>query len=114
MDHMPRLQTIAAGDLGLAGIAAAERLAFAQQFRPRRAMDGAVHAAAAEQRAVGGIDDGIDLERGDVADHKLDMRVAGFDGEERGGGHSQCLASSCAGRKRGFALKSPAILMTLA
>jgi hypothetical protein len=29
-------------------------------------MDSAVHAAAAEQGTVGGIDDGIDIQRGDV------------------------------------------------
>lgn len=35
-------------------------------------MNGAVNAAAAEQRLVGGIDNGIDLESGDVAFDDLD------------------------------------------
>jgi hypothetical protein len=29
-------------------------------------VNGTIHAAAAEQRRVGGIDDGIDIQRGDV------------------------------------------------
>ena len=48
MDHMPGRQPIAAGDLGAAGLAAAKRTAFGQQFRPGGTMDGAVDAAAAE------------------------------------------------------------------
>jgi len=31
-------------------------------------MDGAIDAAAAEQRGVGGVDDGVNAERGDVGD----------------------------------------------
>ena len=60
MDDMLRRQPIAARDLGRAGLAAAEGAAFGEQFRPGRAMDRAVDAAAAEQAAVGGIDDGVD------------------------------------------------------
>jgi hypothetical protein len=50
-------------------------------------MDRTVDSAAAQQRAVGGIDDGIDIERGDVADYKLDMSLVDFDCEERRGFH---------------------------
>ena len=59
---MPGFQLVAAGDFRLAGFGAAERSAFGQQFRSGRAMNGAVDAAAAEQAAVGGIDDGIDIQ----------------------------------------------------
>ena len=44
-------------------------------------MDRAVDAAAAEQRAVGGIDDGVDIEPGDVADDDLDAIPDGHRGE---------------------------------
>ena len=46
---------VTACDFGLTGGATAERAAFRQQFRPRRPMNGAVHAATTEQRRVGGI-----------------------------------------------------------
>jgi hypothetical protein len=36
-------------------------------------MDRAIHAAASEQRLVGGVDDRVDVERGDVAFDDLDM-----------------------------------------
>src|SRR5437660_7998565 len=39
MDHVPRDQVVALGDLGIAGVAAMERAAFGQQLRTRRAMD---------------------------------------------------------------------------
>ena len=45
-----RRQADSRGDLGRAGFAAAERLAFVEQLRPGGAMDRAVDAAAAEQR----------------------------------------------------------------
>ena len=54
-------------------------------------MDRAIHTAAAEQRAVRGIDDGVDIERGDVTDQKFDRCGTGFDGEERSGGHGRTL-----------------------
>src|SRR2546428_12799362 len=37
-------------------------------------MDGAVHAAAAEQARVRGVDEGVDVERGDVAAHETHAR----------------------------------------
>ena len=39
VDDVFRLQPVAAGDLGAAGLAAAERFAFRQQLRPGRTMD---------------------------------------------------------------------------
>jgi hypothetical protein len=55
-----RGQAIAARDPRLARRTPADRAALLEQLRTRRAMDRAVDAAAAQQRAVGGIDDGID------------------------------------------------------
>ncbi len=65
---MPRFEPIAFGDLGFAGLAAVQRAAFGQQFRPRGAMDRAIDATAAEQSSIRRIDDGVGVERGDVAD----------------------------------------------
>ena len=83
MDHVPGLEAITARDLGAAGVAAAERTAFGQQFRPSRAVNGAIDAAAAEQRAVGGIHDCIDIERGDVGDDDVEDCLADLGGERR-------------------------------
>lgn len=76
VDHMPRRQPVAAGDPGIPGVAAAERAAFGEQFGAGRAMDSTVDAAAAEQGRIGGIDDRIDGERGDVGDDDLTGRRA--------------------------------------
>ena len=76
VDHMLCGQPVAAGDLRVAGGAAAERAAFGEQLRTRRAMDRAIDASAAKQRGVGGVDDGIDRKRGDVGDDDLELRVA--------------------------------------
>jgi hypothetical protein len=65
---MPRRQPITPGDFGVAGFAAVEGAAFVEQFRPGRTMDRAVHAAAAEQRRIGGVDNGINAQGGDIGD----------------------------------------------
>jgi hypothetical protein len=59
MNDMPRRQTITLGDLGVAGCAAAKRAAFGEQLRPGGTMDRAIDAAAAEQRRIRGVDDGV-------------------------------------------------------
>ncbi len=59
-------QPVTAGQLRVTGVAAAECSALGQEIGPRGAVDGAVDSASAEQRPVGGIDDGVDLELGDV------------------------------------------------
>src|SRR5690606_26773100 len=68
-------QVVAPGRLGVAGVAAAEGAALGQQAGPGGPVDGAVDAAAAEQRAVGGVHDRVDLEGRDVAGDDLDARV---------------------------------------
>ena len=67
VDDEARRQIVAAGEPRLARRAAAEPVAFGKQSRPGGAMDGTVDAAAAEQRAVGGVDDGVNGKLGDVA-----------------------------------------------
>jgi hypothetical protein len=59
MNDMLRWQTITLGDLGVAGRATAKRAAFGEQPRSRGAMDGAIDAAAAQQRTVRGVDNGV-------------------------------------------------------
>lgn len=49
MDYVLGRQPVSAGDLGIAGLAAAERAAFVKQFGPGRAVDGAVNATAPQQ-----------------------------------------------------------------
>ncbi|KAI9163809.1 Calcium channel YVC1 [Paramyrothecium foliicola] len=73
-------QAVAAGDAGLAGGTAAELRALGAQAAARGEVDGAVDAAAAEEGAVGGVDDGVDLEGGDVAAEEADAVVDGFGG----------------------------------
>ena len=67
MDDMPGEQSMAAGDFGAACRAAAEGAALGQQSGAGGAMNGPVDSAAAEEGLVGGVDDGIDIEAGDVA-----------------------------------------------
>jgi hypothetical protein len=59
MNHMPRRQPIRRSDFGIAGLAAMERAAFGKKLRPGRAMDRAIDAPTAEQRGVGGVDNGV-------------------------------------------------------
>ncbi len=80
MNDMPGLEPVAARDLGGTGFAAAEGAAFSQQIRPCGAVNGAIHAAAAEQRTIGGIYDCVDIQCRDVADDKRDMRMTYFGG----------------------------------
>ena len=59
MNHMPRRKTIASGDLGAAGLTAMEGAAFGEKLRPRRTVNRAIDAAAAEQVRIRGVDDGV-------------------------------------------------------
>jgi hypothetical protein len=61
-------EAIAVGQPSLALRTAADFQALLQQLRPRGAMDRAIDAPAAAHRLIGGVDDGVDLELGDVAD----------------------------------------------
>jgi hypothetical protein len=59
VNDMPRRQLVARSDLGVAGRATAKRAAFGEQLRSRGAMDSAIDAAAAQQRTVRGVDNGV-------------------------------------------------------
>src|SRR5262245_12114533 len=69
-----RFEAIAPGNLGGAGVTAAERLTLSEKFRPRGAMDSAVDAAATEQCSICRIDDGVDIERRYVRNADLKLR----------------------------------------
>src|SRR6185437_13791494 len=76
------------------GIAAAKPRAFDAQAGPRGAMNGAVDAASAHELAVGGVDDGVDVERRDVGDDDVESGRADLGGEQ---GH--LILSSSPGRR---------------
>ena len=75
MDDEFRRQPVTAREPCLSGRTTAQRAAFLQQLGARRAMNGTIHTAPAQQRGIRGVDDGVDVELGDV----------GLDGAE--GGH---------------------------
>ena len=59
VDDVAARQAVRAGDLGLAGPAAAQRPALFEQLRPRCTVDAAIHAASAQQRFLRRVDDGV-------------------------------------------------------
>ena len=71
MDDIARGQFVAAGDSGLAGVAAPQAATCAQEFWSGGSMDGAVYAAAAQERAIGSIDNGIYVQARDIALHQF-------------------------------------------
>src|SRR5579863_1063840 len=103
------------GDCSLTGGQAAGKLRgaqFAALFQNSRAaatMDGAIHAASAEKGAVGGVNDGVDVLGGDVADQDEDAAVQK---SLQGGGHGEGSlwmsieegAAACPVRRLGFGL----------
>jgi len=71
VDHVFRRQPVAAGNLGVAGGAAIQCSAFGQQLGTGCAVNGAIDTTAAEQRIVGGIDDCVHLQCGDVVGNNV-------------------------------------------
>jgi hypothetical protein len=67
MDYVLRGQVIPSGDLGLAGVTTAECHALGQQTRPCRSVDRTIDTSAPQKGIVGGIDDSVNLQRGDVS-----------------------------------------------
>ncbi|RCI09025.1 hypothetical protein L249_4974 [Ophiocordyceps polyrhachis-furcata BCC 54312] len=73
-------QFVASGDPGLAGGATTDEAALMNEVGAGSAVDGAVDAASAHEGRVGGVDDGVEPELGDVAAGDAD---AGVDGSGR-------------------------------
>ena len=76
VDHMPGLEPIALGDLGVTRLATVEHSAFGHEVRPRSTVDRAIDAAPAEQRRIRGVDDGVNAQRGDIANNDFQPRLA--------------------------------------
>src|SRR5262245_35928505 len=72
VDHVARRQPEARRDLRLSSLAAAKPGASLGELMPRGTVDGAADASARGKHLVGGIDDGVDVEPGDVAFDNLD------------------------------------------
>ena len=66
-------QLVSARYLGVASLATVERPAFLPEQPTSGTVDGAVNASAAEQRAVGRVDDGVNFQLGDVAAKQADL-----------------------------------------
>ena len=76
MDDVTGRQPVSFGDPGIAGGAAAEFAAFGQQFGTGGAMNRAVDTAAAQQRSVRRIDDGVALKGRNVGNDDVVTRRA--------------------------------------
>ena len=72
MDNIAGRQSIATGQARVAGLTAAERAAFGEQFGTCGTMDCAVDATATKERRVRRVDDGIDGQGRDVDVARLD------------------------------------------
>ena len=72
MDDIFCREIIACSQLRLAGLAAAQSPAFFQQLRACRPVNGTVHSAAAQETAVGCIDDAHGFCPGDIQDIDAD------------------------------------------
>jgi hypothetical protein len=66
VDDVSRGQLVAECHLGLSGSASAQFSAFVKKSRPGCPMDRPINTAAAEQRLVRGVNDGIDVQLRDV------------------------------------------------
>src|SRR5688500_3792510 len=53
-----------------------EGAAFREKLRARRTVDRAIDAAPAEQGRIGGVDDGVNAQRGDIGDNDFQTRRA--------------------------------------
>src|SRR5258708_6346891 len=66
VDDVPGREPVTARDLRITRRAAAEQTAFGEQLRTGGTMDRTVDTSSAEEGRIGGVDDGVDGERGDV------------------------------------------------
>ena len=123
MDDVSGLEAIAAGDFGGAGLAAAQRPALGQKLGARCAMNGAATPPPPRSVRVGGVDDGIDVERGDVGDEDSSSRDAPTSVASTGGGmlmpgivacRAMRIISSVFDRRRGGGYFGSPILSCLA
>ena len=67
MDHIAAGERESGGNFGLSRFAAVQLAAGGKQLRSGGTVNGAIYAAAAQQRAVGGVDNGIHVGKSDIA-----------------------------------------------
>jgi len=89
VNDVPGPEPVPLGDLGIAGGAATKRTAFGQQFGAGAAMYRAIDAAAAEQRRIRGVDDGVNAQAGDIGNDDFEPRPADL---ARGAAQAQAAA----------------------
>src|SRR5512135_1674790 len=77
MDDMFGREAVPLGNFGIPGSASAQRGAFGDELWPGGAVDGPVHAAAAQQRVVCRIHYGVHRKLGDVAPENFDFLFHG-------------------------------------
>lgn len=78
-------EVVALGEAGLAGRAATEAGALCAEGWAGGEVDGPVDAAAAEEAGVGGVDDGVEGEGGDVTPDEAHLVVEVWERGENGG-----------------------------
>ncbi len=96
VDDEFRRQVVAYGDFGIARGAAAEGAAFFEKFWAGGIVNCAVNASAAQQRGVGSVDDGVDVEFGNITTEKLD-----------GVGHGAMMVDRAQGNKGSCSIRPP-------
>ena len=80
MDDVSSRQPISFGDLGVAGLTAAEPTAFHRKLRAGSAMDCTIHPATAEEGRVGRVDDGVNPQCRNIGDDDFESgRADGAD-----------------------------------
>ena len=96
MDDILCGQLVGVCGFGVAGFASVECVAFGEELFAGCAVDGAVDAAAAEERRVGGIDDGVRVELGNVAEVEREL-VGVWERGARRCTRTRTLTSDCGG-----------------
>ncbi len=66
MDDVARLQPVAPGDLCISGCTAVQQAGFGKQFRPCGAVNGPINPTASQQRGIGGIDNCVHIQSGNI------------------------------------------------
>jgi hypothetical protein len=73
---VPCRQSVTQRDLCIAGRTAIQGVARGEQFGPGGPMNGAIDAAPTKERRVGGVDDGVNAQCGDVGNNDFQPRLA--------------------------------------
>lgn len=102
VQHVPRGQVVSASHPRVPGRAPSDPAALFEESRPCAAMNGPVHACTAHQARIGGVDDAIHRESGDVADHDFDLRELASPPCQRSRRSRQGRSSAAGARRHGI------------